>query len=153
MVLLLFAALCLQQLDDLLDLLVRDVDALAHLIATHLAHQQFPPDLLTKLSFTEPISGGFLFELLDGHLLIGGNRGYGLIELGIADFQTLAIGQLDDQTLADQPIQRLLAQLTIFRQWLVVAGCIALHLGDQAVELTCEHHILIDDGNDLVQRY
>ena len=71
--------------------------------------------------------------------------------MGVADFQSLTIRQLHDQAFADQSIQRLLTQLAILRQRLIVSGRIVLHLEDQAIELAGQHHILIDDGNDAIQ--
>ena len=107
-----------QGLDHLLHLLLGDVDAAADLAAAHLVHQDLAAHLLPVLGIGQPFPFELGTQLIQGHLVVGGDALDGLLQLGVTDLEPLAIRQLQLQALLDQAIQRLLAQGDVIGQGL-----------------------------------
>ena len=129
----------------------RNLNALIDVAALYPLQYHLPSYLLAHLDVGLALCFELLAKLVEIHPVLPGNPLQGIIELGIADTHAHSRAFLNLDTLKNQAVQGFSDQL-VFRWQFYAPGFEALVYGGQSLaQLAGHNHIVIDDGNHLVQ--
>jgi hypothetical protein len=93
-----------------------------------------------------------LAQLLHGDAVLGGDAGDRLVDLRIGDADAALLRAPDLQLDQHQPLQHLTLEHLARRQLGLAPRVLLEDVGDRAVELAAQHHVLVDHGDDAVDR-
>ena len=139
-------------LDHAVDLGVADMDAtLRHALAQAL-HDQLLAYAFAKLLEVLPLLSDGAAQLADFHVVLLGDLRKRLIHFRIGDLDAGRVGARHLQLLQHQAIKQLAFEHIARRQLLRIFRKLRRHTADVAIEFALQHNVLVDDGDDAVQR-
>ena len=139
------------RVQQILHVLLADADAPVHHVALQALNEHFSANVLPEGAVAHAVVHEGLLELLDGHLVLLGERGHGPGQRFVIDLHAPASRLLQLNVLQHQPFHQLADQHVVRGRLDVFPGDLLAHHLQAAEQLRGQHHVVIDDGDDAVQ--
>ena len=142
----------LQGVDVVVDLARRDPHPRLHVALHEALHQQLLTDVLAELIVLEPLLLERAAELQRVHVVAAGDALDGAVDGGRVDHDAELACPLAEDLPIDQALQHALGEHRVVGQGLLVAPRLGAQEGALGAHVAREHHALVDDGGDAVDR-